>query len=451
MLNRRAEISRKLIRGTKMGVGFSAYKAMAVMILAAVAIAFAAPDLPANFDRLRTGIESSGILKKSKSGSTSTTTTTTTTTTSTSTTTSGGTNLAYPELSMISSNFDVSTDLVASWGAAAIPVSNAPDVVGAFRFICGAGQILYDDPIVSPGQPGASHLHQYYGNTGANAYSTYSTLRSSGDSTCGNAVNRSGYWMPAMMVGKTYVLKPDYVSIYYKRRPASDPKCSLTSGDPQAEGNCIPLPNGLRFIFGYDMISSTPATGSFHFACVVGSTPTATSGTLVGIANAGCAVGSHIEALIGAPECWDGQNLDSANHRSHVSYPSYGSWGYLKCDSGHPFVIPTFTLAAFYQVTPEVETALLALKAGAPWDYTKMLHLSSDEMMPTLVPGTTFHADWFGGWDNTVMSMWIDNCINKLLNCSGGDLGNGLQIKGAAQPSYGWSNPQPLVPVPAKP
>jgi hypothetical protein len=184
---------------------------------------------------------------------------------------------------------------------------------------------------------------------------------------------------------------------------------------------------------------------------VVGSTPTATSGTLVGIANAGCAVGSHIEALIGAPECWDGQNLDSANHRSHVSYPSYGSWGYLKCDSGHPFVIPTFTLAAFYQVTPEVETALLALKAGAPWDYTKMLHLSSDEMMPTLVPGTTFHADWFGGWDNTVMSMWIDNCINKLLNCSGGDLGNGLQIKGAAQPSYGWSNPQPLVPVPAKP
>jgi hypothetical protein len=25
--------------------------------------------------------------------------------------------------------------------------------------------------------------------------------------------------------------------------------------------------------------------------------------------------------------------------------------------------------------------------------------------------------------------MWTDNCINKLLNCSGGDLGNGKQLK----------------------
>jgi hypothetical protein len=28
--------------------------------------------------------------------------------------------------------------------------------------------------------------------------------------------------------------------------------------------------------------------------------------------------------------------------------------------------------------------------------------------------------------------MWTDNCINKMLNCSGGDLGNGMQLKGAA-------------------
>lgn len=436
-----------------MGEGFSAYKAMAVAILGFVFIAFAAPDLPSNFDRLRTSLETGEFLKKSTKTSTSssgTSTSTTTTSTSSTTTTSNSTNPLYPELSIIPSNFDVSSYLQPSWGTGAIPPSSAPDVVGAFRFICGAGQLLYDDPIVFPGQPGASHLHQYYGNSAANAYSTYTSLRITGDGSCGNAVNRSGYWMPALMVGRQYVLQPDYVSIYYKRRPISDPKCSLTSGDLQAEGNCIPIPNGLRYIFGYDMVSGTPATGSFHFACVVGSTPTATAGDLLGIANAGCPAGARIEALIGAPECWDGQNLDSANHRSHVAYPSYGSWGYLKCDSGHPFVIPTFTLAAFYQITPEVEAALLALKAGAPWDYTKVLHLSSDEMMPSLTPGTTFHADWFGGWDNTVMSMWIDNCINKLLNCSGGDLGNGLQIKGADKPSYGWTNPQPLVPLPAK-
>jgi hypothetical protein len=38
-----------------------------------------------------------------------------------------------------------------------------------------------------------------------------------------------------------------------------------------------------------------------------------------------------------------------------------------------------------------------------------------------------------------------------MLNCSGGDLGNGWQIRGAAQPSYGWTNPNRLVAVPARP
>jgi hypothetical protein len=27
------------------------------------------------------------------------------------------------------------------------------------------------------------------------------------------------------------------------------------------------------------------------------------------------------------------------------------------------------------------------------------------------------------------MKMWDDNCVNKMLNCSGGDLGNGKQLK----------------------
>ena len=73
----------------------------------------------------------------------------------------------YPELSMISSNFSVATETI----SASIPVSNYPDDMGAFRFLCGPGQVLADDPIVYPGQPGKSHLHQFYGNTTANAYS----------------------------------------------------------------------------------------------------------------------------------------------------------------------------------------------------------------------------------------------------------------------------------------
>jgi len=339
-------------------------------------------------------------------------------------------------------DFDISLAEQPSWGTGAIPVSAAPDVVGAFRFICGAGQISYNDPVVYPGQAGASHLHQFYGALNVDENSTYASLRATGDSTCnsdgaGHALNRSGYWMPALLDGTGYVIKPDYVSIYYKRRPATDPKCSLTSGDPQAEGNCVPIPNGIRFIFGYDMLSGEAPTGSFHFACVVNSVPTVTGSTLASIATAGCPVGAQIEAQINAPSCWDGHNLDSANHRDHVAYAGYGSWGYLKCPPDHPYVMPTFTLGAFYTI-----------KSGD--DLTKW-SFSSDAMVPGAPAGTTFHADFFDAHDPIEKAEWTNGCINRMLNCSGGDMGDGKQLKGAQQPSYGWTNPSARVPVPSRP
>jgi hypothetical protein len=119
----------------------------------------------------------------------------------------------------IASTTDPETALQPMSGNGAVPSSAAPDVVGAFRFICTAGQVLPDDPIVYPGQPGKSHLHQFYGNEAADASSTYASLRSKGTSTCNHgpfAANRSAYWMPAMLDGAGEVVKPAFVSIYYK-------------------------------------------------------------------------------------------------------------------------------------------------------------------------------------------------------------------------------------------
>ena len=171
-----------------MSSDYSAFKAMAVgigVIFAGVALA---PTVTGGrFDMVKM---SKGLAKgKNTGGFTTTTPTTPTTTTTPPPTTS--TNSFYSELSMVPSNFDVNSELVASWGSGAIPPSASPDVVGAFRFICNAGQLLKDDPIVYPGQPGKSHLHQFYGNTGANANSTYASLRGAGSSTCMSPLNRS--------------------------------------------------------------------------------------------------------------------------------------------------------------------------------------------------------------------------------------------------------------------
>lgn len=339
-------------------------------------------------------------------------------------------NSFFTELSMVPSNFDINSELAPSWGTGAIPPKEY--VVGAFRFICNPGQLLKDDPIVYPGQPGKSHLHQFYGNTSANAYSDYTSLRTAGASTCMSPLNRSAYWMPAMLDGKGSVVRPDYIAIYYKRRPASDPKCSLASGDPQAEGNCVGLPNGLKFVFGYDMVTNKAPTGAAYFNCIEGQGSTQGHYPSIPAAIPFCRTGGRIGAVIHAPQCWDGKNLDSPNHRDHVAYMSYGSWGYPKCPSTHPYVIPEFTLQAWYSIAPGDDLNL--------WKFT------SDAMRPELPNGSTFHADWFGAWDNNVMSMWMDNCINKQLNCSGGDLGNGKQMKQFA--GFSWTANPRLVPVP---
>ncbi len=335
-------------------------------------------------------------------------------------------------LPAILSDFDASLGLQPAWGTGAIPASASPDVVGAFRFICGAGQLLRDNPIAFPGQPGKSHLHQFYGNLEANACSTFSSLRASGKSTCAygdHAVNRSAYWTPAMLDGKGNAVQPDYEAVYYKRRPLNDPKCSRASGDPQAEGDCVPIPNGIQFIFGFDPAPPNVKTGDGYFNC---DGPGATQGHYPDIPSAQpfCPVGSRILATIDAPSCWDGKNLDSVDHRSHVSYPSYGTWGYLKCDDAHPYVLPTFHLAIAYTI--------------APGDDLSLWMLSSDTLGPAFPHGYALHGDYKEAWDDDVKEMWTKGCIDNLLNCSGGDLGNGKQIIGAQQPSYGMVNPTHL-------
>lgn len=424
-----------------MDEGFSGFKAMLFGLGAIFLLVSVAPEVSnGQFDPLRISkkqpTDGSGTSGRGKgrlkggtdTGGTDTSTGGTTDGSTGSTDGTGGTttNAFYTEATMIpTTDFDVNTALVAAWGSGAIPESSAPDILGAFRFVCGAGQLSYDDPIVYPGQPGKSHLHQFYGNMSANANSTYESLRANGDSTCnstglmdgsGNSANRSAYWMPAMFDGKGHVVQPDHVTIYYKRLPSSDSRCHPET-NPDAWGICVPIPNGLRFVFGYDMLTGQPPTGGTYFNC---DGPGATHGNYRSIteALAYCPVGARIGAIINAPICWDGKRLDSANHRDHVSYRESGK----PCPSTHPYVMPRFTLSAWYSI-----------KEG---DDLKLWRLASDEMHPELPPGSTFHADYFEAWDPFVKAMWTDGCINKMLNCSGGDLGNGKQLKGASVPIY---------------
>ena len=71
-----------------------------------------------------------------------------------------------------------------------------------WNVLCDNTHYLQDDPIVFPGQPGASHMHTFYGNTSTNAASTITSLSATSPSSCGRGMGTSdlsAYWIPSLM------------------------------------------------------------------------------------------------------------------------------------------------------------------------------------------------------------------------------------------------------------
>jgi hypothetical protein len=327
----------------------------------------------------------------------------------------------------IASNFDIAA-LIGPGAHNPVP-SGKPDDVGAFRFICTAGQLNYDDPILYPGVKGGSpHLHQWYGNTEGNYASTYTSLRGSGDSTCSNRLNRSAYWVPAVInaVGKAIV--PDYMSIYYKRLPDNDPMCLK-----QSTKGCVGLPTGLRVVSGYDMKrmgQPQPENATFSHRCISDGKSAIDRGTLAE-AIADCGGAGQIMAAINFGACWNGQ-LDSADHRSHLAPAKWIGQAYPQCPATHPYLIPQLRQQLAYTIEKG---------DGEVW-------FSSDRMNGMTMPGgSTFHADYMEGWDPATRAIWERECIGKLLNCSDGELGDGTMLKRGGQ---NYTTPKRLVDAPAR-
>jgi hypothetical protein len=326
----------------------------------------------------------------------------------------------------IASTFDTKPLIVPGYG---IPKSMAPDVVGAFRFICSPGQLNYDDPILYPGVKGGSpHLHQWYGNTGGNYASTYVSLRGAGGSTCSNELNRSAYWIPALMNAAGKVIVPDYMSIYYKRHADGDPQCLKESTK-----GCVDLPTRLRIVSGYDMKrmgQAQPENLSFHFRCISPGKPSDHRGSLAE-AVTDCGGSGQIMAAINFGSCWNG-DLDSADHRPHVTSGRYIGQTYPQCPATHPYIIPELTQGIAYTID----------KADGAIAF-------SSDLMPGMVMagGSTFHADYMEAWDPATRAIWARECIGKMLNCSDGELGDGTMLKRGALPVL--ANPR-LVSAPTR-
>ena len=269
------------------------------------------------------------------------------------------------------------------------------DGTGAFRAFCDFSHMAFDDPIVFPGQPGLSHLHTFFGNTGTNGNSTAESIASSGNSTCrGGTINRTAYWVPTMIDTQDGTpIAPASSNFYYKTGlyPESIPPSSVQS-----------MPKGLRMIAG-DMKNAAPS-GNFSYACVGPDVP-----PMEGKSIPNCPVGSDVWQNIDFPQCWDGKNLDSPDHKSHMAYPT--SRG---CPASHP--VPLLEMS-FHIVYPVKE-------ANAPLRW----RLSSDNYSSSLPGGYSAHGDWFNGWVPERMEKFVRECDQAARDCHSHLLGNGLEI-----------------------
>jgi len=260
------------------------------------------------------------------------------------------------------------------------------DGMGAFRTVCQYSHMNFDDPLVYPGQPGRAHLHVFFGNTGVNANSTPESIRTTGNGSCrGGTVNRSAYWAPAVIDTSTGA----------PVRPAADADIYYKTGyDLFGQNSAVqPFPVGFRMIAGDS--KSQVLQRRAYFEC--------NGAQATGIPN--CAGGQLLQ-VIEFPQCWDGVNLDSPDHRSHVLYANNGS-----CPAGFPVQLPMITMRIKYSVPSGGASA---------W------RLSSD--INGAPAGSSGHADWVNGWEQEVMNTWVDRVIRQGLSGGSHIVGDGRTI-----------------------
>jgi hypothetical protein len=262
---------------------------------------------------------------------------------------------------------------------------------GAVRMLCDLSHVSFDDPIVFPGTPGATHQHFFFGNTTTNAFTTSESLMAATSTTCaGGTANKGAYWVPAVV--DMFTKEPLMVisiNLYYK-------------------GGTTKPPNGLRMVAGRNANAQGYEDETFYqiarFSC--------NGGLWQSTIPTDCPGGGEIWLDVGFPQCWDGLNLDSPNHRSHMT-TIQGSPGDV-CPSTHPLEISHIEFIARLQIP-----------VGSNGS---RLRLSSDNYPLSTPAGWSLHGDAWISWTEEIKDIWWTNCIVAGLDCHDNLLGDGTTL-----------------------
>ena len=239
------------------------------------------------------------------------------------------------------------------------PVSTSAEIAAGesqFRVNCRASHWLSDDPIVHPRMPGMAHEHEFFGNTETNADSTPASLRDT-QTTCDVKADDSAYWVPTLRK-YGHRVAPTQLRMYYQRGTSLDERIR-------------PFPKGLVMIAGNSKATAAQSKAVVAWHC---------AGQGGNYAKPPSCGSDDLVMTIRFPECWDGANLDSWNHKAHMAKRVD-----RRCPSTHPVAVPRLVMNVHYKMP---SNAGLSLASGSIY---------------------SLHADFMNGWNQSVLTRRVDN------------------------------------------
>ena len=236
---------------------------------------------------------------------------------------------------------------LAAGGALAQPPLNIPPMM---RFSC--SQLVVDriDPLVNPGSVPSPHLHQIVGGNSFNASMDHAgghdLVAGSSCTSCTFSEDFSNYWTAVLyfrarngtmrrvpQVQEEMLSGNGGITVYYI--PQTQGKTEVTAFRP-----------GFRMLAGDATLDGPGPSRKICHRCMPASGDNSNlncaSPDSQALPNKFCAGG--IRSIITFPTCWDGKNLDSPDHKSHLAYAAgagandVGPTG--TCPASHPVVIP---------------------------------------------------------------------------------------------------------------
>lgn len=231
------------------------------------------------------------------------------------------------------------------------------------------------DPIVSPGVYPSAHLHSFFGNLSTNENSTYASMTAAG-SNCDLAGDTAAYWIPTLY-DSVGIVKITGVIAYYRDWPSGTVNQTV-----------YPYPPDLRIISGYPASTNGSAISSRYFAIAPNwGFHCDNKQHLQASALIDCtSYAKGVKFVMNFPNCWDGLNIDSPDHRSHMAYSTPTG-----CPPDHPVKVPFL----YVKVTYADQNCIAA---GC--------YLASDAQFGT-PPGQSGHGDFWNTWEQAALEKLV--------------------------------------------